>query len=160
MTPLDKKLANAKRQRARERAQAPDAATIAADIDLATVAGHNLRALLLRLLDDEPGQGFFNIRANAYSPDGLRIDIAVGDLVTLDRGARMGGFVVLTPLGREVAERLRPVPWTSPGSNYGWLVGPDGETVGQLDRADIAERIAAALTREDLEAAKRYKVPA
>jgi hypothetical protein len=126
-----------------------DAATVAASIDLATVEGHNLRALLLRLADGE-----------SWVDDGTTLDLTAG--IQADRLglARHNGSASLTPLGREVAERLRPVPWTSPGSNYGWLVGPDGETVGQLDRADIAERIAAALTREDLEAAKRYKVPA
>jgi hypothetical protein len=145
-----------------------NAAAIASGIDTSTVAGHNLRALLLRLLDDEPGQGFFNIRANAYSPDGLRIDIAVGDLVTLDRGARMGGFVVLTPLGREVAERLRPVPWrmfavgcdvalTRPDGTVRTFgdPGPSRDAYSRL-RAE-AERIAALLTADDLAQAKAYR---
>jgi hypothetical protein len=123
-----------------------DAETIAASIDLATTAGHNLRALLLRLADGDPWRGDARGSSRAAS----------------ERGAALGLLDVvhafaLTPLGREVAERLRPVPWTSPGTNYGWLVDPSGETAGQLDRADVAEHIAELLTKADAEEAKGYR---
>jgi hypothetical protein len=72
----------------------------ASGIDTSTVAGHNLRALLLRLLDGDPWRGEARGTARAAT----------------DRAAALGLLDIvhtcaLTPLGREVAERLRPVPW-------------------------------------------------
>jgi hypothetical protein len=117
------------------------AAAIASGIDTSTVAGHNLRALLLRLLDgddDGPWQikDFANLR-------GLGIS----------EGPGLGTFA-LTPLGREVAERLRPVPWLV--AQDVWLVEPSG--VNGCHIGNIAPRVAALLTADDLRAAKAYRV--
>jgi hypothetical protein len=148
MTPLDKKLANAKRQRARERAQAPDPATIAAGIDLATVAGHNLRALLLRLLDGEPWPG--------RDCEGLWTKLHAGFALLVEYD---GDTVDLAPLGREVAERLRPRPWGSWGSG---IYHPTAATSRETPWAICPEpgsstRIAALLTVDDLAQAKAYR---
>jgi hypothetical protein len=123
---------------------------LASDIDTSTVAGHNLRALLLRLLDGDSLDG-------AGWPGWLE-----ADRLGLLSGGRM------TPLGREVAERLRPLPWRvigevlDDGSTYfdvltdarGWR---DERNIGCTDEAD-ATRIAALLTADDLRAAKSYRV--
>jgi hypothetical protein len=142
MTPLDKKLANAKRQRARERAQAPDPATIAAGIDLATVAGHNLRALLLRLLDGEPW--------NENTPL----------IATLEQAFSLGLATPydVTPLGREVAEQLRPEPWRVGTSDAGLaVVDASGAMRCACEEMAVAIRIAALLTADDLAQAKAYR---
>jgi hypothetical protein len=150
MTPLDKKLANAKRQRARERAQAPDAAAIVAGIDLATVAGHNLRALLLRVADSDDWQG-----GCFKAPTLARL------------AAREAGLVEptspsLTPLGRAVAERLRPEPWCvragdDRGRNVFDVERGNREPWAQLENEGMATRIAALLTADDLAQAKAYR---
>jgi hypothetical protein len=73
----------------------------------------------------------------------------------------------LTPLGREVAEMLRPKPW-QPEQIGAWvaLVRPDGsalefakaltEGVAMFQFGE-ATRIAALLTADDLRTAKRYR---
>lgn len=135
-----------------------DASTIAANIDTRTVAGHNLRALLLRLFD---GDRF-------RSTDEPRIAV----IPLIDAAASLGlveaASVSLTPLGREVAERLRPRPWRADqvgrsvavirpnGSALELAEGPTG--MSDADRIfGEAERIAALLTADDLRAAKTYK---
>jgi hypothetical protein len=144
-----------------------DAATIATSIDLASVAGHNLRALLLRLLD---GDSYSSTDAHGAATR------AVADAGRLALGEYRLPFT-LTPLGREVAERLRPVLWrvfelpkpetdsmlahmlagvrghwaisTAPGSG-------DFPISACIVEAD-ASRIAALLTQDDLRAAKTYR---
>jgi hypothetical protein len=141
----------------------PDAATIAASIDLTTVEGWNLRALLLRFAD-----GDYALARSLWQTEALaavearRLGLAVIAVAS-------ASWLTLTPLGREVAERLRPRPWfvASTGverSTYD-VESPDrswceiGHTIRCDDEAD-ANRIAAALSREDLEAAKRYRTEA
>lgn len=63
----------------------------------------------------------------------------------------------LTPLGREVAEACRPKPWTASGVELGWLIDPEGEAVGQIETHEVAARIAALLTADDLAKAKRFE---
>lgn len=127
----------------------PTAADIAAQIDTTTVAGHNLRAMLLRRLDGDawrPDDG----ERDAYRA-GRDLADALG-LVDLD--------LLLTRLGREVAERLRPEPWHGEEMDSGvYLVRPNTSAL-QLRGALIGEveRIAALLTADDLRAAKAYKV--
>jgi hypothetical protein len=138
-----------------------DAAEIAASIDLATTAGWNLRALLLRLLD---GDGW-RVPGREHAVGGGVLDMLTecvhAGLVDYPNLHSTPG---LTPLGREVAERLRPVPWRVDGfigdGDEEWAV-----SCGDLPRALCrdgadAERIAALLTRDDLEAAKRYRTEA
>jgi hypothetical protein len=139
-----------------------DAATIAASIDLASVAGHNLRALLLRLADGEE-----------WNADVLLVEV-IGELERLSLGGRpfTGAHARgLTPLGREVAELLRPVPWgvgetdvadpsQSVAPNYvPCLLTPTGDESGVFaeDAPTVVHRIAALLTRDDLDAAKTYR---
>jgi hypothetical protein len=128
-----------------------DAATIAASIDLATHAAWDLRALLLRLLDgsmpamDLPPQ--HALRSNLVS-----VYAAVAKL---------------TPLGREVAERLRPVPWRVGPLGKDWAVYRGGNdwphvvAFGALSSSrgghETCNRIAALLTADDLRAAKTYR---
>lgn len=68
---------------------------IAASIDTSTVAGHNLRALLLRLLDGDIWQG------EGSESTWSRLHASFASLVEHD-----GDATDLTPLGREVAELL------------------------------------------------------
>jgi broad specificity phosphatase PhoE len=76
----------------------------------------------------------------------------------------------LTPLGREVAERLRPSSWRADqiGASIA-LIRPDGSVlelaISPRDRTyqtarrlfEEAERIADLLTKADAEEAKRYR---
>jgi hypothetical protein len=130
------------------------AAEIAANIDLATAAGWNLRALLLRLAGGE------HWNENTPLRDAMdritRIGLAGYPLAGNEFGE--GG---LTPLGREVAERMRPVPWRvlCVGSD-GWAVTRPGEHWANCTVHSVAERIAALLTRDDIEAAKCYRTEA
>jgi hypothetical protein len=133
-----------------------DAATIASGIDTSTVAGHNLRALLLRLLDGDPWRGEARAAARAAT----------------DRAAALGLLDIvhtcaLTPLGREVAERLRPLPWrwrSYKAAGWGgaliecFEVETDARVLPMTLHRDDAERIAALLTADDLRAAKAYRV--
>jgi hypothetical protein len=137
----------------------PDAATLAAGIDTTAVAGHNLRALLLRLADG----------------DRWRDDEAETRPVTLpwNRAAELGlsYMGVLTTLGSDVVDRLRPVPWTvgetdiaDPSQSVApnlvpCLVTPAGDESGVFadDAPSLVQRIAALLTADDLRAAKAYR---
>jgi hypothetical protein len=130
-----------------------DAATIAASIDLASVAGHNLRALFLRLADEDPWIGDVRNQSAACDAWGLaeRLGLTLHDSPSL------------TPLGREVAERLRPVPWrvcdaSGPRQKRRVLsIWQGSRSVASCwDDAD-AGRIAALLTQDDLRAAKTYR---
>ncbi len=119
-----------------------DAATVAASIDIATVDGWNLRALLLRLLD--------GTRHDA--PRGLWAGLSDLGLIDDERG-----FV--TPLGREVAEQLRPKPWkVTTDRGFPRLLHPNGdfafEAAGELD---LCRRIAKLLDADDEREVKRYK---
>ncbi len=145
------------------------AATIASQIDTTTVAGHNLRALLLRMLDGDDDSGFWNGRGRVFSPHACpRLAIAPGVLVEFKPGAKLGGVLALTPLGREAAERLRPEPWRAePFDDFGrvvWRVAnvpyrtADAQTFCE-DHVH-AERLAALLTADDLRAAKAYRTEA
>jgi hypothetical protein len=154
MTPLDKKLANAKRQRARDRAQAPDPATIAASIDTATREGHNLRTLLLRLLDESPWIG--DVGNQDAACDAWELAERLG-LAPRDPPCN------LTPLGREVAERLRPEPCrvvnlSGPRMKRRVLAVMRGAVCwARCTQDEHAERIAALLTADDLAQAKAYR---
>jgi hypothetical protein len=134
-----------------------NAAAIASGIDTSTVAGHNLRALLLRLLDGD--------RWRDPSLPLVPVSIAAETLGLLDREHAF----TLTPLGREAAERLRPQPWRVAKHQADVeLVRPDGTVRSFGDPGpsinawtrlyDEAERIAALLTADDLRAAKAYRV--
>jgi hypothetical protein len=108
---------------------------LASDIDTSTVAGHNLRALLLRLLDGD--------RWRDPSLPLVPVSIAAERLGLLD----IDHAFALTPLGREVAERLRPVPWLV--AQDVWLVEPSGVN-GSLAPWAAVERDAAAELTGDL----------
>jgi hypothetical protein len=114
------------------------AATIVAKIDTTTVEGWNLRALLLRLADGDAWR----------APDVWRT-AATFDLFVCG---------ILTPLGREVAARLRPEPWVcvdDPARPFRARVASfDHEIL--CTASALAERIAALLTQDDLRAAKTY----
>jgi hypothetical protein len=145
-------------------ANTKDAAAIAAEIDLATVTGWNLRALLLKLLDGDDWRGYDweDVAPHHTRPrPSAAARHEAADLRLLEPGS-----VDLTPLGREVLERLRPVPWrcrSYKAASWGGVLVTDYE-VAQGDRvipmtatqAD-AERIASLLTKADAEEAKRYK---
>jgi hypothetical protein len=128
--------------------RAAAAADIASGIDPSTVAGHNLRALLLRLLDEDDWRA-------PYRDACVRASV-----LACDRGLMYDDRDELTPLGREVAEQMRPVPWTTRPGGYGgeMLVDPDGATRAVHPGASLAMRIAALLTADDLRAAKSYRV--
>jgi hypothetical protein len=128
-----------------------DAEAIVASIDIATTEGLSLRALLLRAADGDESD-------EVGGPEDAAMDDAAGRWLIYPNCA-----IALTPLGREVAERLRPEPWhvrnTEPG---GWHeVVCDG-----LPRWDSilceqkarAEHIADLLTKADAEEAKRYRI--
>jgi hypothetical protein len=130
-----------------------DAASIVAKIDTTTVEGWNLRALLLRLLDGD-----------AWNEDILILDamdaITRRGFAAYPLAGNEFGEGGLTPLGREVAERLRPVPWTAKAGAHGWWVSNFHRCIARgLEQAD-AERIAALLTQDDLRAAKTYRTMA
>jgi hypothetical protein len=130
-------------------ANTSSAATIAASLDIATVAGWNLRALLLRLLDGD---------TRMSGPDSRTL-YAARDLYLIQNDSNP---IVATPLGREVAERLRPKPWTASGCAGEWICDSNGHPVAQVhddlgEHPDLGERIADLLTTADAEEAKRYK---
>jgi hypothetical protein len=131
-----------------------DSASIVAKIDLASVAGWNLRALLLRLLDGEDWQE----RATIWDARAALDSVRAGLGVWRDAGTDVG----LTPLGREVAERLRPFPWGAGGQHGDWLIEPGGGAtgIGQITGGALVARIAALLTQDDLRAAKTYRTEA
>jgi hypothetical protein len=133
-----------------------DAATIAASIDLASVAGHNLRALLLRLLDGED----WAPSAHHEQVGGALRRADACDLLDID--------CRLTPLGREVAELLRPNPWRVEPWGKDWAVFKGGlaphptlvaagNFSGSMGGRGACDRIAALLTQDDLRAAKTYR---
>ncbi len=127
------------------------------------VATWNLRALLLRFAD-----GDFDLERSLWQVE----------TVAADEARRLGlaiiavasdSWLTLTPLGREVARLLRPEPWLAAPDEYaepfgtGWVVrlGDHEETTAAtcFDQA-AAERIAALLTADGLQAAKAYKLVA
>ena len=128
----------------------PTAAEIAAGIDTTTTKGHNLRALLLTV-----EHGPF-----PYKPWDAALALGL-----VERIEAAWPFV-LTPLGREVAELLRPRPWfvasTGIERNTYDVENPDhswcdiDHTIRCDDEAD-AKRIADLLTRDDLDKAKQYR---
>jgi hypothetical protein len=88
--------------------------------------------------------------------------------------ARTRGFVPpaysadLTPLGREVAELLRPNPWRVEPWGKDWAVFKGGlvphptlvaagHFSGSMGGRGACDRIAALLTQDDLRAAKTYR---
>lgn len=126
-----------------------DARIIAAQIDTSTVAGHNLRALLLRLADGDDWRGCVT------AADSAEYRHLICNFFSREP-------VELTPLGRDVAELLRPEAYrvcdtTGPRMKRErcsvWL----GAKVlaRNCTRADAA-RIAALLTDDDLVDAKTY----
>jgi hypothetical protein len=114
-------------------------AEIAASIDLTTTDGHNLRALLLN-------------EGKSVAPIGI---MARAELLGLVE------WRDLTPLGREVAELLRPVPWRTAwqwesntwrvlsGTDPGWICGGCTEQAAGL--------IARLLTEHGEREAKQYR---
>ncbi len=142
------------------------AADIASGVDTSTVAGHNLRALLLRVMDgadwrDAPwgSAAWAAARGRQDLPDKAARRLAV------DLGLAVPTSPDLTPLGREVAERLRPAPWRVKAHRFhgdakeSWLVDQAGDFTHALCYDErSASRIAALLTADDLRAAKAYKV--
>jgi hypothetical protein len=128
------------------------AAAIASGIDTSTVAGHNLRALLLRAADGDESD-------DVAGPEDAAMDDAAGRGLIYPDCA-----IALTPLGREVAERLRPEPWEAEQEDARTtrLFDPAEKWVASFDHRDggtgLADRIAALLTADDLRAAKAYRV--
>ncbi len=134
-----------------------DAATIAASIDLASVAGHNLRAMLLRRLLGE------NIH------DGDDDGHAVLQALNLESGLGLVDLgVFLTPLGRDVAEWMRPKPWRVEPWGKVWAVfkgglAPhptlvaSGHFSGSMGGRGACDRVAVLLTQDDIIAAKLYR---
>jgi hypothetical protein len=118
-----------------------DAVTIAASIDTTTVEGHNLRALLLRLLDGESLRQEVLERAEAL------------ELVDAEHAC------ALTSLGREVAELLRPKPWqVTTDRGFPRLLHPNGDFAFQAaGELDLCHRIATLLDADDEREVKRYK---
>jgi hypothetical protein len=119
-------------------------------------------ALLLRLVDHKPDKHephrvlwqLFEL-AGASTVHGLR----VRKLIRGGPGCHSPALEV-TPSGIARAEAIRPKPWRtyyfeeSPGvRKLGLYNGTDGLVAVFEDRLDIAERIAADLTRADLERA-------
>lgn len=139
----------------------PTASDIAASIDTTTVAGHHLRALLLRLADGE-FHSLPNERMAATSAIGQAATMGLGQWPPPRDGLEISiqPPFALTPLGREVAERLRPETWlvdTCPTTGHR-LIGRSEGFIASVFVPDEAERIAALLTADDLRAAKAYKV--
>ncbi len=125
-----------------------DQAAIARAIPVDTIDGHNLRAFLLRRLDgDSLGGTVFSVWEQAK-----RLGLTVGDN--------------LTTLGREVAELLRPRPWSARQTNVvrykntymGCLLYPDGEEAAEFGLFADAQRAAELFTKADLDAAKSYRM--
>jgi hypothetical protein len=124
------------------------AAEIAASIDLATPEGHNLLALLLNLADntlrlEHPG-------VDQADRDGTRLELIEGNMWEL------------TPLGREVAELLRPERWQlaelSPQHGSTWtLTGCGSQILLSWCSKGLAANIAELLNRDALEQAKSYQ---
>jgi hypothetical protein len=141
-----------------------DAASIAASIDVSTTAGWNLRALLLRMADGQDwravpwGSAAWARQRGTRQPDNEAL------LLADDMGLAIGRDPApehLTPLGREVAERMRPKPWTTKPGGYGgeMLVDPEGFTKVVHPGIALAMRCADLLTRDDLDKAKTYRAP-
>ena len=132
----------------------PDAATIAASIDLGSVAGHNLRALLLRLLDGDEQESIHAHCSEYWAAEDDADALAVG----LGLSVPPVGAQSLTILGRDVAEQLRPVQWRVEGEGASWALYGDGEA-SRLNFAPqpLPDRIAALLTADDLARAKAYR---
>jgi hypothetical protein len=118
-------------------------------------------ALLLRLVDAKPADleprplwQLFDL-AGASTTHGLR----TRKLIRGGPGCHSPALEV-TPAGRARAEVIRPKPWRaryfdeSPGvRKLGLYSGTDGLVAVFEDRLDLAEQIAADLTRADLERA-------
>ena len=129
-----------------------DAATIAASINVSTVEGHNLRALLLRLLagDDDCED----------TPSGWALaDDAERDAVGLGLAVEPVGAGVLTPLGREVAAALRPEPWRVIvlEDEWGVALGRSGFAAVRCKYERDAQRIAELFTADATARAKTYQ---
>lgn len=120
----------------------------------------NLRALLLRVSDNEDWAGF--------DLPGDNWDTAL-ETVKL---AKQAGFITvneegfidpsLTGLGREILESIRPTPWTSfQILDDHSIVGPNKEffVISGLEKNEgLAQRIIDLLNQEDLQKAKTYVV--
>jgi hypothetical protein len=111
-----------------------DAATIAAGIDTDLAA---LTAVSLALIERDNTPRLHPVTGN---PDTKVV-------------------AVLTPLGRGVAERLRPELWRVDGEGGSWVPWSPARTAVRMNfiPGDLAERIAALLTADDMRAAKAYK---
>ncbi len=113
---------------------------------------HNLRALLLRLADDESV-----INPCWTSP--LAGSRRRG-LTTKPQGweSSRGWLNRLTPLGRDVVEHLRPAKWVArPAEGCMWITRPDGSSFPISTNAQEAQRIVDLLNADVLAAAKRYQ---
>ncbi len=94
---------------------------VVAAIDISTMAGWNLRALLLRLLCGEP---VYDYDRDPPETDKAS-DIAIADAVRRQLVGSTGYGLELTPLGREVAERMRPEPWLSKEQDAVYVIRPN-----------------------------------
>lgn len=127
-----------------------DAAEIAAGISVGTVDGHNLRTLLLRDGAPVPKHLWMSeARAAAHA-------VALG-LAENDEEEASG--VSLTPLGREVTERLRPKPWRVEDHVAGWFAVVHGSANGTIicESREDATTIAVLLSANDDWKAKQYR---
>jgi hypothetical protein len=144
------------------------ASIVAASIDLASVAGHNLLALLLRLAANQRSDDI-----SSYDPafkTALALGLGAWPAPRDDLEIKTQPPFILTPLGREVAELLRPKPWTAGRiGSFVSLDRPDGTAISLAGengphKADTlyaeADRIAVLLTQDDLRVAKTYRTEA
>lgn len=117
--------------------------------DISTIAGWNLRALLLRSLGGEPRW-----------PGAVRFPER-REMADYARRLGLLGEMELTPIGREVAERLRPKPWQVKdidGEGDIRAIGPGGEVLA--DSMALTEIVARLLTEHYEREAKTYKTEA
>jgi hypothetical protein len=119
------------------------ASEIVEQIDLATAEGWNLRAMLLRGLAGK----HIRDRGNADVAACVEAE-ALGLIET-------SFHVSLTDLGREVAEILRPKPWSVPDQL--WLYDSDNWPAAKFEGSALARRVAELLTADDMRAATNYK---
>jgi hypothetical protein len=134
-----------------------DAATIAASVVVTTTEGRNLRACLLRRLDQEFAYDYDTDPGDAEEA----CDAAYAMAYDLGLVSAMEQ-TDLTPLGREVAELLRPEPWrVLSETDDGWTEWVVAKTEWDAEYATCSEpgarRIADLLTKADADEAKRYR---
>jgi hypothetical protein len=124
---------------------------------------HNVRALLLRTIDGDAATGepgWLDVYDQATALE-LIPDLRGHSLAWLD--ALEAGEPLppapppLTPLGYQVAAACRPRSWGWTWRGGASVTRPNGERLCELPHPAEAERIAALLTADDLERAKRLE---